>query len=253
MLLSQLGTFLYGSRYSAGGQPVATPAGGPPSPQGNITQAQVTRVVDGDTIEVSIGGTLYRVRYIGIDTPETVDPNRPVGCYGPEASAANKALVEGKTVTLERDVSDIDQYGRLLRYIYVGSTFVNAELVRQGYAHAYTYPPDVKYTPYLLSLHRRPATPIVVFGAPADPGSQELKDADRGALLSGACDIPALPCRLASLHASSLAGRCRGRSPLPGAWGCPPTSLILIFSPPSEGGAGGGSSCASPLKAKPRN
>lgn len=167
VLLSQLGTFLYGSRYSAGGQPLATPAGGPPSPQGNITQAQVTRVVDGDTIEVSIGGTLYRVRYIGIDTPETVAPDRPVGCYGPEASAANKALVEGQTVTLERDVSDVDQYGRLLRYVYVGSTFVNAELVRQGYAHAYTYPPDVKYTPYLLSLQ------------------QEARDAHRG--LWGTC------------------------------------------------------------------
>jgi len=132
VLLSQLGTFLYGARYSADGQPLATPGGGPPLPQDNFAQAQVTRVVDGDTIEVSIGGTLYRVRYIGIDTPETVAPDRPVGCYGPEASAANKALVEGKTVTLEKDVSDVDQYGRLLRYVYVGSTFVNAELVRQG-------------------------------------------------------------------------------------------------------------------------
>ena len=167
VLLSQLGTFLYGARYSADGQPLATPGGGPPLPQDNFAQAQVTRVVDGDTIEVSIGGTLYRVRYIGIDTPETVAPDRPVGCYGPEASAANKALVEGKTVTLEKDVSDMDQYGRLLRYVYVGSTFVNAELVRQGYAHAYTYPPDVKYTPYLLGLQ------------------QEARDAHRG--LWGSC------------------------------------------------------------------
>jgi endonuclease YncB( thermonuclease family) len=158
ILLSQLGTFIYSGRYTADGQPI---------PQGQTTQAQVTRVIDGDTIEVSIGGALYRVRYIGIDTPETVAPDRPVGCYGPEASAANKALVEGKTVTLEKDVSDVDQYGRLLRYVYVGSTFVNAELVRQGYAHAYTYPPDVKHTPYLLGLQ------------------QEARDAHRG--LWGAC------------------------------------------------------------------
>ncbi|HST04539.1 MAG TPA: thermonuclease family protein [Chloroflexia bacterium] len=167
VLLSQLGTFVYSSRYPAGGQPLATPTASPEAQRGPTTQAQVTRVIDGDTIEVSIDGALYRVRYIGIDTPETVAPDRPVGCYGPEASAANKALVEGKEVTLEKDVSEVDQYGRLLRYVYVGSTFVNAELVQQGYAHAYTYPPDVKYNAYLLSLQ------------------QEARSAHRG--LWGAC------------------------------------------------------------------
>ena len=167
VLLSQLGTFVYSSRYPAGGQPLATPTASPEAQRGPTTQAQVTRVIDDDTIEVSIDGALYRVRYIGIDTPETVAPDRPVGCYGPEASAANKALVEGKEVTLEKDVSEVDQYGRLLRYVYVGSTFVNAELVQQGYAHAYTYPPDVKYNAYLLSLQ------------------QEARSAHRG--LWGAC------------------------------------------------------------------
>lgn len=101
----------------------------------------VTKVIDGDTIELAGG---KRVRYIGIDTPETVDPKRPVGCFGKEASAKNKRLVLGKTVRLEKDVSETDKYGRLLRYVYVGDVMINDYLVRQGFAHAVTYPPDVK-------------------------------------------------------------------------------------------------------------
>ncbi len=93
---------------------------------------KVLRVADGDTIEVSIGGRSYTVRYIGMDTPETVAPNTPVQWMGPEATVANKALVENKTVSLEKDVSETDRYGHLLRYVYVGDVFVNAELVRQG-------------------------------------------------------------------------------------------------------------------------
>jgi micrococcal nuclease len=77
----------------------------------------VTRVVDGDTIKVEIDGVQYDVRYIGIDTPETVHPSQPVGCFGPEASARNKELVDGKRVGLEKDVSEMDRYGRLLRYV----------------------------------------------------------------------------------------------------------------------------------------
>lgn len=102
----------------------------------------VTRVIDGDTIEIQGG---QRVRYIGIDTPETVDPNRPVGCYGQEASDKNKTLVLNKQVKLEKDVSETDKYGRLLRYVYVDDMMVNDYLVRQGYANASSYPPDVKY------------------------------------------------------------------------------------------------------------
>ncbi|OGY23843.1 MAG: hypothetical protein A2172_05325 [Candidatus Woykebacteria bacterium RBG_13_40_15] len=100
------------------------------------------KVIDGDTIEIEGG---QKVRYIGIDTPETVDPNETVQCFGKEASAKNKELVDGKEVRLVKDVSETDKYGRLLRYVYVGNTFVNDYLVRQGYAHASSYPPDVKY------------------------------------------------------------------------------------------------------------
>jgi micrococcal nuclease len=110
-----------------------------------LTPAAVTRVVDGDTIRVEIDGTEYRVRYIGIDTPETVDPRRPVGCFGKEASERNRQLVEGRTVGLEKDVSETDDFDRLLRYVWVEDRMVNASLVQEGYALASTYPPDVRY------------------------------------------------------------------------------------------------------------
>jgi len=103
---------------------------------------KVIRVIDGDTIEIEGG---EKVRYIGIDTPETVDPRKPVQCFGVEASKKNKELVEGKMVRLENDITDRDKYNRLLRYIWVGDTFVNLELVKQGFAYSYTYPPDIKY------------------------------------------------------------------------------------------------------------
>lgn len=108
--------------------------------------ANVVRVRDGDTIEVDFGeGNVKTVRYIGIDTPETVDPRKGVQCFGIQASMKNKELVEGKTVQLERDISETDKYGRLLRYVYVGDIFVNEALVSEGFAHASYYPPDIKY------------------------------------------------------------------------------------------------------------
>jgi micrococcal nuclease len=119
-----------------------------------LVEAKVVRVIDGDTIEVAIGGSLYKVRYTGIDTPETVHPSKPVECFGREASEKNCQLVEGKTVRLEKDVSETDSYGRLLRYVWVGDNFVNDYLVRQGYAYAYTYPPDVKYAEQFVQAQR---------------------------------------------------------------------------------------------------
>lgn len=110
-------------------------------------RALVTKVVDGDTIVVNSGTT---VRLIGIDTPETVDPRRPVGCFGKEASNKVKELLTGKEVILQKDVSETDKYKRLLRYVFLplpeGRTlFANDYLVREGFAKALTYPPDVKY------------------------------------------------------------------------------------------------------------
>lgn len=114
----------------------------------------MTRVVDGDTIEVQLGGALYRVRYIGMDTPELTDSRPEVRALAQEATRVNESLVGGKTVLLEKDVSETDRYGRLLRYVYVGELFVNAELVRLGYAQVATYPPDVKYQELFLELER---------------------------------------------------------------------------------------------------
>lgn len=129
-----------------------TPA---PSPTPERKLARVVRVVDGDTIIVRIDGHDYRLRYIGVDTPETVHPELPVEWMGPEATAANKALVGGKTVYLEKDISEVDQYDRLLRYVFLeDGTFVNAELVRLGYAQVSTYPPDVKYVDLYLEMQR---------------------------------------------------------------------------------------------------
>ena len=114
-------------------------------PASDRMPARVTHVVDGDTIDVLVEGKTTRVRYIGINAPESVRPDYPVEYMGPEASDTNRALVGGKTVYLERDVSDTDQYGRLLRYVYVDGLFVNAELVRLGLADARRYPPDLKH------------------------------------------------------------------------------------------------------------
>ena len=117
--------------------------------------AQVIKVVDGDTIKVEIEGAIYTVRYIGIDTPETVHPSKPVERMGPEASEANRRLVEGQTVYLEKDISETDRYGRLLLYVFLADgTFVNAELVRLGYAQASTYPPDVRYQDLFLEMQQ---------------------------------------------------------------------------------------------------
>lgn len=104
-------------------------------PQGGETGV-VTRVIDGDTIDVQIGDVGYRVRYVGVNTPESDE-----SCYR-EAKEANNALVGGQTVTLIQDVSNTDRYGRLLRFVYVGNTFVNAALVQQGFAEAVLYNPD---------------------------------------------------------------------------------------------------------------
>lgn len=131
-----------------------------PTSSPSFEVAKVTRVIDGDTIEIepSTGSGQARgerVRYIGIDTPETVDPRKPVQCFGVEASKKNKELVEGKTVRLEKDITDKDKYGRLLRYVYVNDLFVNLGLVKQGFAFSYTYPPDVKHQAEILAAERQ--------------------------------------------------------------------------------------------------
>ncbi|MDO8560460.1 MAG: thermonuclease family protein [bacterium] len=107
-----------------------------------IIPARVARVIDGDTIELEDG---RRVRYLGIDAPETSRKD----CFANESKTANERLVLGKTVRLERDRTDTDRFGRLLRYVYINDTMVNETLVADGFAFASRYPPDVLYAPAL--------------------------------------------------------------------------------------------------------
>jgi micrococcal nuclease len=122
-------------------------------------RAHVIRAVDGDTALVRIdgvghGATEY-VRYIGIDTPETVKPGTPVQCGGPRASAYDHRLVDGRTVRLVFDRERRDDYGRLLAYVHVGGTFVNAALVRDGYARPYPFRPNTAHAALLARLADR--------------------------------------------------------------------------------------------------
>lgn len=109
---------------------------------------EVTKVVDGDTIDVELDGKVERLRLIGINTPETVDPRKPVECFGREASEKAKSILTGKKVAVESDPSqdEHDKYGRLLRYVFLedGTNF-NLLMIREGYAYEYTYDLPYKY------------------------------------------------------------------------------------------------------------
>jgi micrococcal nuclease len=154
LLISAIVLLIYSGLNLVTSTPKVSPTPIPSSPAvlGDETKAffKVTKVVDGDTIYIDYFGNKETVRYIGIDTPETVDPRRPVGCFGKEASQENKKLVEGREVSLVKDISDRDKFGRLLRYVYLkvdeGTLFVNDYLVREGFARASTYPPDIAQT-----------------------------------------------------------------------------------------------------------
>jgi micrococcal nuclease len=125
-------------------------AGGVPEPA--EARAYVVRAVDGDTIEVRLDGRLEDIRYIGVDTPETVKPDTPVQCFGHRASDFDHRLVEHKTVRLVFGVERRDIYGRLLAYVYLGHRFVNAELARRGLARTLTIPPNDLHAPLFQRL-----------------------------------------------------------------------------------------------------
>lgn len=147
-------------------QAATTPQAAVPT---GAVEAVMVSVTDGDTIKVNLDGQTQTVRLIGIDTPEVVDPQQPVQCFGPEASKRTKAAVPpGRHVWLEKDVSETDRYGRLLRYVWIVSPrdhqayLINEILVDEGYAVSSTYPPDVKYQDRFLK------------------DQQEARDAGRG-------------------------------------------------------------------------
>ena len=137
---------------AAGGSRVVDRAGA--GGGASATTATVERVVDGDTI-VLAGGE--RVRYIGVDTPESVKPGTPVQCFAKKAGAFNEKLVDGQRVRLRYDAERTDRYGRTLAYVYRerDGLFVNAELVRRGYARTMTIPPDVSHAGEFARLARQ--------------------------------------------------------------------------------------------------
>jgi len=132
-------------------------SGGGDEEEAASVEAKVTRSVDGDTIEAVVDGRTEDVRYIGVDTPESVKPDTPVECYALRASHFNEDLVEGETVRLDFDAERRDVYGRLLAYVHVGDEFVNAELVRRGFARTLTIPPNTRYAGLFDRLQREAA------------------------------------------------------------------------------------------------
>src|SRR4051794_26026760 len=136
--------------------------GGSAESRGTV-RATVTHVVDGDTVDVEMAdGSDEAVRYIGIDTPETVKPGTPVQCGGPRAHDVNERLVGGRTVILRFDAERRDVYGRLLAYVYLPGArpggrplFVNAALVRRGLARTLTIPPNDSFAPLFARLAAR--------------------------------------------------------------------------------------------------
>lgn len=129
-------------------KPIKTPT---PFQSATQEQVEVGRVIDGDTVELTDG---RKVRYIGIDTPELGTAKQGAQCYALQARDRNRELVEGKTVSLRKDISETDKYGRILRYVYVGDVMVNDALVYEGFARVATFPPDVAYADRFLASER---------------------------------------------------------------------------------------------------
>lgn len=126
---------------------VALPALAQPGLEGTVVH-----VVDGDTIHVQLGERVEKVRYIGVNTPEVRHPAKGEEPGGRAAAVVNRQLVSGRRVRLELDAQARDRHGRLLAYVWVDETMVNAELVRRGFAQVMTVPPNVRHQPLLLRL-----------------------------------------------------------------------------------------------------
>lgn len=145
-------TFFLSQRHSSSPGQLNLPNIGQVSLPGTGEAGRVKRVVDGDTVQIEANGQNLRVRYIGVDAPEST---RTVECFGREAAEFHRKLVAGQELRLERDVSTTDRYGRLLRYAYLpDGRMVNEVLIREGYALARSFPPDVKYQDRLRAAER---------------------------------------------------------------------------------------------------
>ncbi|MBU3925078.1 thermonuclease family protein [Patescibacteria group bacterium] len=158
-----------------------------PEPQADLYK--VVKVVDGDTIAVDIAGKTKTIRLIGINTPETVDPRKPVECFGKEASNKAKEILTGKSVRLEADITqgERDKYGRLLRYAFLedGTNF-NKMMISEGFAYEYTYGTPYKYQDEF------------------NQAEKEAMDAQKGLWAPGACDAQTGAAAIASAASPTL-------------------------------------------------
>jgi micrococcal nuclease len=116
-----------------------------PTPTSGRDLVKVERVVDGDTLEITLNGKREKLRLIGVDTPETKKPNTPIMFYGEEAAQYTKKRLDKKTIELEWDVDRLDPYNRFLAYVWIDGELFNRTLVSEGYARIATFPPNVKY------------------------------------------------------------------------------------------------------------
>lgn len=142
-------TFAPATSAPEGSSPTTRPTSAQSGAKPVQANAKVDRIVDGDTLMAVIGGQRERVRLIGINTPESVDPDRPAMCFGKEASRHLEELVPpGTAIRIERDVEPRDKFGRVLGYVYRASDglFVNLAQVTDGFANQYTFPPNVAHT-----------------------------------------------------------------------------------------------------------
>jgi micrococcal nuclease len=194
----------------------------------------VTRVPTGDALYVAVGRGIETVRYIGIRTPEIVHPTRGREPYEDVAREGNRQLVEGKWVTLVFDAQQRDRYGQLLAYVYVGTRFVNAELVHQGYAEAATYPPNLRYQDYFVGLERS-----------ARLAGRGLW-ADREAQAYHRSRPPDEETGLGLTKSFPLVGDTGSAPPAPGRSGSPSPPNVSGPSAPS----GGGSNVAPPMRGR---
>ncbi|MDD9270220.1 thermonuclease family protein [Paenibacillus sp. GCM10023248] len=131
------------------------PAASPAAETNKYITAKVTKVVDGDTIDVLIGDKKETVRFVLVDTPETKHPSKPVEPFGPEASKFTTELLDGREVKLEKDVSERDTFGRLLMYVWLDDKMVNELLLEKGLARVAVYQPDVKYIDHFREIQKK--------------------------------------------------------------------------------------------------
>jgi micrococcal nuclease len=221
----QVASFIETGSPSASASPSASPA--PTSSPGEDYTATVSRVVDGDTIEISpaVDG-IEEVRLIGVDTPETKDPEEGVEPYGPEATDFATDELTGRRIGLEFDVEKVDQYDRLLAYVYAGGEMFNEDLLEEGYAQAYPYPPNTRYaTRFEEAQEEARAVGLGIWGLPLEQQCQLANHGNGIGEGSAGCEIVAEESATATATATAAPAAGGGVPPI-SEEDCPPNAPI---------------------------